>query len=100
PDGGHSTAEPSATAILFVTLGALLTLSVVLSRTLERVPIPVTLVFLLVGMLAGSEGPGRVAFTDYELTFRIGVAALVFILVDGGPHTPAAMGAGTPLPRG
>ncbi len=88
---GFPTAEPYATAILFITLGALLTLSVVMSRTLERLPIPVTLVFLFVGMLAGSEGLGRVAFTNYEITFRIGVAALVFILVDGGLNTPAAM---------
>jgi potassium/hydrogen antiporter len=60
------------------------------SRASERLPIPVPLIFLIIGMLAGSEGIGRVAFDNYQVAFRIGVAALVLILFDGGFNTPAA----------
>ena len=49
---------------------------------------PLTLVFLLVGILAGSEGIGRIAFENYHLTYRLGIAALVVILFDGGLQTP------------
>jgi cell volume regulation protein A len=48
------------------------------------------LVFLLVGVLAGSEGIERLAFEDYGLSFRIGTIALVLILFDGGLNTSAA----------
>lgn len=44
--------------------------------------------FLAVGMLAGSEGVGRIEFDDYGLANVLGTLALVFILFDGGLHTP------------
>ena len=59
-------------------------------RASERLPIPSVLIFLVVGMLAGSEGIGGVAFEDYELAFRIGVGALVLILFDAALNTPVA----------
>jgi cell volume regulation protein A len=39
-------------------------------------------------MLAGSDGIGGIAFADYKLAFRLGTAALVLILFDGGLNTP------------
>jgi potassium/hydrogen antiporter len=63
---------------------------VLFRRASERLPIPGVLIFLAVGMLAGSEGIGGVAFEDYELAFRIGVGALVLILFDAALNTPAA----------
>jgi len=81
--------EPLATAVLFTTFAALVIASVVFSRSLERTGIPVALVFLAIGMLAGSEGIGGIAFDDYEFAFRIGTAALVLILFDGGLNTPS-----------
>lgn len=39
-------------------------------------------------MLAGSEGLGGIVFEDYRLAFRLGTAALVLILFDGGLNTP------------
>ena len=81
--------EPLATALLFTIFAALVVASVVFSRALERTGIPVALVFLAIGMLAGSEGIGGIAFGDYEFAFRIGTAALVLILFDGGLNTPA-----------
>jgi cell volume regulation protein A len=41
-------------------------------------------------MLAGSEGIGGIAFEDYHRAFRVGMAALVLILFDGGLNTDAA----------
>lgn len=80
-------AEPASTALLLVVGGALLMLSVLLSRVATGTGIPVVLIFLLVGMLAGSEGIGGIEFADYELAFRIGTAALAVILFDGGLNT-------------
>lgn len=82
------TTEPLATAVLLATLGALLALSAVFSRASERLAVPVALVFLALGMLAGSEGVGGIAFDDYGAAFRFGVVALVLILFDGGLNTP------------
>ncbi len=79
--------EPIPTAWLLAGAGILLALSVVVSRLSRRTRVPAVLVFLLIGMLAGSEGPGRLIFEDYALTFRLGSAALAMILFDGGLNT-------------
>ncbi|HEU4698626.1 MAG TPA: potassium/proton antiporter [Gemmatimonadales bacterium] len=80
--------EPLATALLLATFGALLVVSVLSSRFTERVSVPVALVFLLLGIFAGSEGVGGIAFADYRFAFRLGTIALVLILFDGGFNTP------------
>src|SRR5919202_2477657 len=83
------TAEPTPTALLFATFGVLLGVSALFSRATERASVPVALIFLGIGMLAGSEGVGGIAFEDYQFAFRLGTAALVLILFDGGLNTPA-----------
>ena len=83
-------AEPGATATLLVAFAVLAGAAVILARASERFGVPVVLVFLLVGMLAGSEGIGRLPFENYGLSFRIGTIALVLILFDGGLNTSAA----------
>jgi cell volume regulation protein A len=80
--------EPFLTAIILSVFGALLVISVVFSRASLRAGVPITLIFLGIGMLAGSEGIGRIPFEDYQAAFRIGVIALAFILFDGGLNTP------------
>jgi potassium/hydrogen antiporter len=80
--------EPHATALLLATCGLLLGVSVVFSRASERTGLPIALLFLVVGMLAGSEGLGRIQFDDYRFAFRVGVLALALILFDGGLNTP------------
>jgi cell volume regulation protein A len=79
--------EPIPTAIALVVVGVLLGVSVLASRTSGRLGVPFVLLFLLVGVLAGSEGLGRIPFEDYGLTFRVGTVALVLILFDGGLNT-------------
>ncbi|HET7599136.1 MAG TPA: potassium/proton antiporter [Gemmatimonadales bacterium] len=80
--------EPTATAIGLTAAGVLLALSVLSSRALDRVSVPVALIFLVIGVLAGSEGLGGIAFDDYPMAFRLGTVALVLILFDGGLNTP------------
>ncbi|HET7024487.1 MAG TPA: potassium/proton antiporter [Gemmatimonadales bacterium] len=80
--------EPGATAFLLAVIGLLLGASVLVSRAGARTPVPVTLLFLCIGLLAGSEGLGRIAFSDYHTAYRLGVVALALILFDGGLNTP------------
>src|ERR1700716_4596673 len=86
--------EPFATAVMLTAFGGLLVASVALSRVSARLGLPVALLFLLVGVLAGSEGIGHIAFEDYGFAFRVGTTALVLILFDGGLNTPAASARG------
>ena len=81
------TTEPTATALLLAAFGALLVTSVLFSRASERLSIPVALIFLGIGMLAGSEGIAGIQFEDYAFAFRLGTVALVLILFDGGLNT-------------
>jgi potassium/hydrogen antiporter len=80
--------EPEATALLLATCGLLLGVSVIFSRASQRTGVPIALLFLAVGMLAGSEGLGHIAFDDYRFAFRLGTLALALILFDGGLNTP------------
>lgn len=79
-----------ATAVLLTVFGALMAVSVLFSRALDRMGIPVVLLFLVLGMIGGSEGIGGVYFSNYGLAFQIATAALVLILFDGGLNTSSA----------
>jgi potassium/hydrogen antiporter len=48
------------------------------------------LVFLVVGTLAGVDGPGGLVFDDFRLSFWVGNVALAVILLDGGLRTDFA----------
>lgn len=82
--------EPAATALLLAVFGLLMLFSTLFSRLLDRLGVPVVLLFLLLGMLGGSEGLGGLYFENYEVAFRIGTIALILILFDGGLNTPLA----------
>jgi len=73
------------TIVYTILVGALLLLlSVIASRLSSRLGVPALLLFLLIGMLAGSEGPGGVAFDDPLTAMFVGSIALALILFDGG----------------
>jgi cell volume regulation protein A len=55
-----------------------------------RLGLPVLVLFLALGMLAGSEGIGGIEFENYSLAHAIGTFALAMILFDGGLGTPMA----------
>lgn len=65
----------------------LLLLSVAATRASGRFNIPALLLFLGIGMLAGSDGPGGIAFSNAALAQAVGVVALLFILFAGGLET-------------
>lgn len=67
--------------------GALVFFSVLAGLYSARVGLSFLRVFLLVGMLAGEDGPGGIAFDDFQLAFWVGNAALAVILLDGGLRT-------------
>jgi len=68
----------------------LLLLGVLASKVSSRFGIPALLLFVGLGMLAGSEGVGGIEFTDYEAAQTFGVVALAYILFAGGFSTPWA----------
>jgi cell volume regulation protein A len=71
-----------------VFLGAILVMAGILSSLLAlRFGAPLLLVFLLIGMLAGDSGPGRLQFDDVRTTYLVGSVALALILFDGGLKT-------------
>jgi len=67
--------------------GVLLLAGVVASKFAVRLGLPVLVLFIMVGMLAGEEGLGRIAFDHYPLAHGIGIVALCVILFDGGLRT-------------
>lgn len=77
-------------SIEYILLGAsiLVLLSILASKASDRFGIPSLLIFLVVGMLAGSEGLGGIHFDDPYLAQFLGVIALSFILFAGGLDTP------------
>jgi cell volume regulation protein A len=65
----------------------LLLLSILGWKVSSRLGIPALLLFLGIGMLAGSDGPGGIYFDDALVAQSVGVVALAFILFAGGLET-------------
>ncbi|QDV39329.1 potassium/proton antiporter [Tautonia plasticadhaerens] len=74
--------------ILILVAGILLLLGIASSKLSSRAGIPVLVLFLGLGMLAGEEGIGGIVFDSYALAHAIGTLALAVILFDGGLNTP------------
>lgn len=72
---------------IILVAGILLLLGIVSSKFSTRFGVPVLVLFLVLGMLAGSEGIGGIEFEDYGLAHAIGSLALALILFDGGLST-------------
>jgi cell volume regulation protein A len=74
--------------VIFAAVALLLAASALLSHASQKLRLPFGLVFLAIGIGAGSEGFGHIAFDDVGFAFRAGSAALALILFDGGLNTP------------
>ncbi|THF54536.1 MAG: potassium/proton antiporter, partial [Methylophaga nitratireducenticrescens] len=72
---------------LFLLGGLLITLSILGSRLSSKFGLPLLIIFLVLGMLAGEEGILGIEFDDYSMAFLIGHLALAMILLDGGLRT-------------
>ncbi len=72
---------------LFFFAGLLLFISVLASTVSARLGLPLLLLFLVVGMLAGEDGPGGINFDDFFIASMTGQLALAVILLDGGLRT-------------
>lgn len=73
--------------LTLVLVAALLLLGVLASKASAKLGVPALIFFIVIGMLAGSEGPGGIHFEDVGLTRVVGWIALAFILFAGGLDT-------------
>lgn len=78
---------PISLEVLLLITGILLIFSILASKVADWLGVPALLAFLVLGMLAGSDGPGRIYFDDPAAAQALGVIALVFILFSGGMNT-------------
>jgi cell volume regulation protein A len=79
--------------------GALLILAGIASSLVaRRFGAPLLLVFLLLGLVLGEDGPGGIQYSDTRFTYLVGAVALAVILVDGGLRTRAAQVRGSVVP--
>lgn len=69
---------------LIVIISILLFLSIAGSLASDKLGVPSLVLFLIIGVLAGPEGLGRISMNNPELAQRIGVIALAFIIFSGG----------------
>ena len=65
----------------------LLFISIIVGKTSYKFGVPTLLLFLLIGMLAGSDGIGGIHFDNPKIAQLIGIVALNFILFSGGLDT-------------
>lgn len=77
---------PEPSAILFIA-GFLALISILASKLSDRVGVPALIVFLCVGMLSGSDGPGGIHFSNTATANLVGTIALALILFSGGLDT-------------
>ncbi|MEJ0017178.1 MAG: potassium/proton antiporter [Acetobacteraceae bacterium] len=76
---------------MILVAGALGMLSVLAGLMSRRIGAPVLLVFLILGMLAGEDGPGGIDYNDFASAYLIGSVALAIILFEGGLKTHRSM---------
>jgi NhaP-type Na+/H+ and K+/H+ antiporter len=59
---------------------SLVIVAILSTRATQRFGLPALVLFVMIGMLAGSSGPGGIVFNDYALSLNVGLVALAVIL--------------------
>jgi cell volume regulation protein A len=74
-------------SLLFLSIGGVLAGSIVIALMALKIGVPSLVAFLILGMLLGAEGIGKIAFNNVEVARMVGTIGLVAILFEGGIST-------------
>jgi potassium/hydrogen antiporter len=78
---------PTSIGVIFIVFSTLIILSILSIKLSNRFGIPSLVLFLAIGMLAGSDGLGVLSFDNPSLVRSLGITALILILFSGGLDT-------------
>ncbi len=78
---------PASIDVIFIVFSTLIILSILTIKLSNRFGIPSLVLFLAIGMIAGSDGLGGITFDNPSLVRSLGITALALILFSGGLDT-------------
>lgn len=81
---GHG---PGIYEVTLLFVAGFLLLAVLASKVSSKLGVPSLLLFVGIGMLAGSDGPGGIVFENFEVAKQVGLILAAFILFSGGLDT-------------